>query len=89
MCCSNQEEQCRRCVPLETCIRCVQLAVAYVPFQQYCGVWSPCRSLATGTAFPELYSPYRRIEYVNLEPEVTCSPPIRCGVAQDGRTCRG
>ncbi len=60
------------CVPQETSIECVRLAEAYVPFQKFCGTWSPVKSLLTGTAFPELFSPYRKREYVNLEPEVTC-----------------
>ncbi len=66
------DARCERCVPQETSIHCVLLATAYVPFQKFCGVWSPCKSLLTGTAFPELYSPYRKREYANLEPEVSC-----------------
>lgn len=70
---AQYDAQCERCVPQETSIHCVLLATAYVAFQKFCGVWSPCESLLTGTAFPELYSPYRKREYANLEPEVTCT----------------
>ena len=84
----QHETQCERCIPQETSIRCVRLATAYVPFQEYCGVWSPCRSLTTGTAFPELYSPYSKREYVNLEPEATCPPQRPCG-RPEGRPCHG
>lgn len=83
---SLYDAQCERCIPQETSINCVLLATAYVPFQKFCGVWSPCRSLTTGTAFPELYSPYRKREYVNLEPEVTCGHKDRdndaCGCTE-------
>lgn len=60
------------CIPQETSIDCVMLATAYVPFQKFCGTWPPLRSLLAGTVFPELFSPYCKREYVNLEPEVTC-----------------
>ncbi|MEA5065478.1 MAG: spore coat associated protein CotJA [Christensenellaceae bacterium] len=87
------ELQCERCIPQETCIHCVQLATAYVPFQKFCGVWSPCRSLTTGTAFPELFSPYHKREYVNLEPEATCPEGGRHGCRpcgqQERRLCYG
>jgi hypothetical protein len=66
------EMQCARCIPQETNIQNVRLATAYVPFQKFCGLWSPCMSLTTGTAFPELFSPYCKREFVNLEPEVSC-----------------
>lgn len=58
------------CIPQQTVIENVQLAAAYVPFQKYCGVCPPLESLMKGTAFIELYSPYRKREFVNLEPEV-------------------
>lgn len=62
------------CVPQQLVIKDVQLAAAYVPFQKYCGVMSPMESLCRGTAFAELYSPYRKREFVNLEPEVCMRP---------------
>lgn len=55
------------CKCKESPIRDVQLAHAYVPFQQFCTLLSPSESLAVGTAFPELFSPYCKREYVNLE----------------------
>lgn len=48
----------RNCIPQETTIANVRLATAYVPFQKFCTTYSPIKSLAEGTAFPELYSPY-------------------------------
>lgn len=48
----------RSCIPQETTITNVRLATAYVPFQRFCKTYSPLKSLAEGTAFPELYSPY-------------------------------
>lgn len=60
------------CIPQETTISHVFLAAAYVPFQKFCGNWPPIRSLIAGTIFAELFSPYCKREYVNLEPEVTC-----------------
>ncbi len=83
----QQETQRERCIPQETSIHCVRLATAYVPFQRYCGVWSPCRALRTGTAFPELFSPYSKREYANLEPEVTC--PQQGSVASGARGREG
>ena len=55
------------CKCKESPIRDVQLAHAYVPFQKLCSLLSPQESLRVGTAFPELFSPYRKREYVNLE----------------------
>ena len=60
------------CIPQETTITNVHLAAAYVPFQKFCGNWPPLQSLIAGTIFAELFSPYCKREYVNLEPEVTC-----------------
>lgn len=46
------------CIPQETVIRDVRLAMAYVPFQKMCTLFSPMEALKRGTAFPELFSPY-------------------------------
>ena len=68
------------CIPQETSIECVNLAQAYVPFQKFCGTWPPLKSLLAGTVFAELFSPYKKREYVNLEPEVTCGAcPVKGG----------
>jgi hypothetical protein len=72
----------RPCTPQETSISCVMLATAYVPFQKFCGTWPPLKSLIAGTAFPELFSPYCKREYVNLEPEV------KCGMHPAGGGCK-
>ena len=50
--------QAGNCVAQETSIRDVRLAAAYVPFQNFCTMFSPLEALKKGTAFPELYSPY-------------------------------
>ena len=71
-------EFCPNCIPQETVIQNVQLATAYVPFQKFCTVMSPLESLFKGTAFPELFSPYSKREYINLEPE-TCSRSVEMG----------
>ena len=55
------------CKCKESPIRDVELAHAYVPFQKFCSLLSPLESLGVGTAFPELFSPYRKREYVNVE----------------------
>ena len=47
------------CIPQETVIRDVRLAMAYVPYQKLCTLFSPIEALKRGTAFPELYSPYQ------------------------------
>lgn len=47
-----------KCIPQETEIRDVRLAVAYVPYQKMCTLFSPLEALRKGTVFPELYSPY-------------------------------
>ena len=57
------------CIPQETVLRDVQLAASYVPFQFFCGVMPPLESLSKGTAFYELYSPYQKREFSNLESE--------------------
>ena len=46
------------CIPQETEIGGVRLAMAYVPCQKFCTTFSPNEALKRGTAFPELYSPY-------------------------------
>ncbi|TYQ14674.1 UNVERIFIED_CONTAM: spore coat associated protein JA (CotJA) [Acetivibrio alkalicellulosi] len=50
------------CIPQETVLRNVRLARAYVPFQKMCSVYSPIEALEKGTAFPELYSPYKGVD---------------------------
>ncbi|NLT17351.1 MAG: spore coat associated protein CotJA [Clostridiales bacterium] len=77
---SECEASCRRCDPVQQ-VKDVKLAHAYVPFQRFCGVMAPLMSLCRGTAFPELYSPYSKREYVNLEPE-KCQRPYT-----DRRVC--
>ena len=47
------------CVPQETIIEKVRLAAAYVPYQYICTLFTPFEALRRGTAFPELYSPYK------------------------------
>ena len=46
------------CIPQETQINGVRLAMAYVPWQKFCTLFSPIEALKRGTAFPERYSPY-------------------------------
>lgn len=48
----------KSCVPQETTIANVRLAHAYVPFQKFCTVMSPVKSLMEGTVFPELTDMY-------------------------------
>lgn len=36
----------------------VELARAYIPFQEYTKSWPPEEALNKGTMFPELYRPY-------------------------------
>ncbi len=40
-------------------IRPVSLAVAYIPMQTICSLYSPCEALINGTVFPELNKPYK------------------------------
>jgi len=47
------------CIPQETTIEKVRLAAAYVPYQFVCTLFTPFEALRRGTAFPELYSPYK------------------------------
>lgn len=47
------------CIPQETVIENVRLAAAYVPYQILCALFNPVDALMRGTAFPELYSPYK------------------------------
>lgn len=48
------------CIPQEMVIDNVRLAAGYVPYQFLCELFNPVESLAKGTAFPELYSPFDR-----------------------------
>lgn len=47
------------CIPHETKIENVRLAAAYVPYQHICTLFTPFEALRRGTAFPELYSPWK------------------------------
>ena len=47
------------CIPQEKVIENVRLAAAYVPYQFLCALFTPIIALKRGTAFPELYSPYK------------------------------
>ena len=49
----------KNCTPQETDIKNVRLAMAYIPFQILCELFKPLEALNRGTAFPELYSPYK------------------------------
>ncbi|MGH4121499.1 MAG: spore coat associated protein CotJA [Clostridium sp.] len=55
----SKVEEMSNCIPQETIIENVRLAAAYVPFQFLCAVFTPIEALRRGTAFPELYSPYK------------------------------
>ncbi|EFG88709.1 spore coat protein CotJB [Clostridium carboxidivorans] len=50
------------CIPQETIIKNVRLAAAYVPYQILCTIFPPIESLMKGTVFPELFSPYNKME---------------------------
>lgn len=39
----------------------LQLAVAYVPWQNYGAIFSPEEALEKGTLFPDLYRPYSKM----------------------------
>lgn len=60
------------CIPQELVIDNVLLARAYIPYQFMCEVFSPIESLAAGTAFPELFSPYNRLENENRSCKPEC-----------------
>lgn len=51
----------------------LRLATAYVPVQNFGTLLQPVEALIKGTAFPDLVSPYRKREYVNMEPEVSAT----------------
>jgi hypothetical protein len=59
------------CIPQETVIKDVRLAMAYVPFQKLCTLFSPMEALKRGTAFPELFSPYEGKEK-KYKPQAKC-----------------
>lgn len=59
------------CIPQETVINDVRLAMAYVPFQKLCTLFSPIEALSRGTAFPELFSPYEK-------KDKKYKPPVKC-----------
>lgn len=51
--------------PIDACIPAVparddsmELAKAYIPYQQYVNSYPPMEALDRGTMFPELFSPY-------------------------------
>ncbi len=54
----NAEKSENICTPLETEIKGVRLANAYVPIQKLCETYDPLNSLKRGTAFPPLYDDY-------------------------------
>lgn len=54
----TEHDDCCECVGFDEIIRPASLAVAYIPKQIVCKLYSPCEALAAGTAFPELDKPY-------------------------------
>lgn len=54
-----QKSTVANCIPQETVIKDVRLAAAYVPYQILCTLFTPVDALMKGTAFPELFSPYK------------------------------
>lgn len=54
-----QNQAMSSCIPQETVIENVRLAAAYVPYQFLCALFTPIEALRRGTAFPELFSPYK------------------------------
>ncbi|MDP4090665.1 MAG: spore coat associated protein CotJA [Bacillota bacterium] len=59
------------CIPQETVIKDVRLAMAYVPFHKMCTLLPPMEALLKGTAFPELFSPYEG-------KDKKYKPPVKC-----------
>ncbi len=55
--CSCDEIGKIKCIPYEQKIIVNKLARAYVPFQKYCSLLSPCEAFLAGTIFPELNEP--------------------------------
>lgn len=56
--CNYNYDGMKQCIPQETYIDDVRLAAAYIPYQYMCDLFHPMEALKTGTAFPELFSPY-------------------------------
>lgn len=80
--CRNESE-CRNCQMPTVCPENPQLANSYVPYQYIKDTFCPMESLAHGTTFPELVSPYAPnqsqciIEY--LSQTETCKEVDDCG----------
>ena len=58
----NNLDVCRdkpACKGFDDVIRPKSLAVAYIPMQIICSLYSPCEALVNGTVFPELNKPYK------------------------------
>lgn len=64
------------CIPQETAIRGVRLAAAYIPYQKLCTLLSPENALKAGTLFPELFSPYKKMDKQCCSKE--CNPDMEC-----------
>lgn len=57
----NCNENCtedNKCIPFEQYIKVVELARAYVPFQNLCSIYDKEESLIKGTIFPDLSRQY-------------------------------
>ena len=48
----------KECTPYEAYIKVVELARAYVPFQNLCSIYDQNEAMIKGTIFPELARPY-------------------------------
>jgi hypothetical protein len=64
------------CTPQETTIRNVRLAAAYIPYQKLCTLLSPENALKAGTIFPELFSPYKKMD--NHCSSKQCNTDMEC-----------
>jgi hypothetical protein len=64
------------CTPQETIIRNVRLAAGYIPYQKLCTLLSPENALKAGTIFPELFSPYKKMDNHHSSKEY--NPDMEC-----------
>lgn len=61
------------CTPFEKIIEVEQLAVAYVPFQELCGIYDENESMIKGTIFPELARPYCKLDKSIMKGNNSCN----------------
>lgn len=75
------------CIPYEENIKVKELARAYVPYQNLCGIFDVEQGLIKGTIFPELDRPYCKGDSNINREENPCNKEKNCNNCRPCNPC--